>query len=220
MSVLKHEQNLEREQEVGEGFSTKFQNGAEFGLSVIGIGASLGAGKKIADSNSKYGGDDVKLTTNEGTHATSSDVVQELDVGSFKDLKSREVVGDSLEHDHIPSAASLIKAEEKKLGRKLNPKERKFIYDNATTVERKDTSHAQSPTFRGRNTSSKIDEDSSNLAQAACRDCDSLKQAEMEAGKSSEQVDKAIDAIHDRNINELNIYTKEELEIEKKLSSD
>ncbi|EMP4391527.1 hemagglutinin repeat-containing protein [Vibrio fluvialis] len=61
VSVLKHEQNLEREQEVGEGFSTKFQNGAEFGLSVIGIGASLGAGKKIADSNSKYGGDDVKL---------------------------------------------------------------------------------------------------------------------------------------------------------------
>lgn len=220
VSVLKHEQNLEREQEVGEGFSTKFQNGAEFGLSVIGIGASLGAGKKIANSNSKYGGDDVKLTTNEGTHATSSDVVQELDVGSFKDLKSREVVGDSLEHDHIPSAASLIKAEEKKLGRKLNPKERKFIYDNATTVERKDTSHAQSPTFRGRNTSSKIDEDSSNLAKAACRDCDSLKQTEMEAGKSSEQVDKAIDAIHDRNINELNIYTKEELEIEKKLSSD
>ncbi|MEF1285956.1 hypothetical protein QTN94_19070 [Vibrio sp. M250220] len=42
----------------------------------------------------------------------------------------------------------------------------------------------------------------------------------MEAGKTSEQVDKAIDAIHDRNINELNIYTREELEVEKKLSSD
>ncbi|CAK3983076.1 hypothetical protein VCRA2120E57_870009 [Vibrio crassostreae] len=63
VSVLKHEQNLEREQEVGEGFSTEFQNGAEFGLSVIGIGASLGAGKKIANSNSKYGAEDVTIDT-------------------------------------------------------------------------------------------------------------------------------------------------------------
>lgn len=36
--------------------------------------------------------------------------VQALDVGSFKELKHREVVGDGLEHDHIPSFAALRKA--------------------------------------------------------------------------------------------------------------
>jgi filamentous hemagglutinin len=38
--------------------------------------------------------------------------VQELDVDSYNNLKSDEVVGDGLEHDHIPSFAALRAAKE------------------------------------------------------------------------------------------------------------
>ncbi|MDK5302511.1 hypothetical protein, partial [Serratia nevei] len=43
--------------------------------------------------------------------------VKALDVGSYKDLKAREKVGDGLEHDHIPSFAALRTAKENELGR-------------------------------------------------------------------------------------------------------
>jgi filamentous hemagglutinin len=138
--------------------------------------------------------------------------VEELDVGSYKDLKKREVVGDKLEHDHIPSAQSVIRAEEKRLGRKLNAQERKEVYNNATAVERTKESHKHSPTYGGKNTQKQIDNDSDDLANAACRDCDALRKTELESGKSPLDIDKAIEEVHDRNINELNIYTKEKLE--------
>ncbi|MCY9846361.1 hemagglutinin repeat-containing protein [Vibrio caribbeanicus] len=70
ISVLQHEDDLAIEKEIEfEGYSTKFQNGAEFGLSVIGIGASLGAGSKLAkskgDNHTQQG--DLDFTVPEGS---------------------------------------------------------------------------------------------------------------------------------------------------------
>ncbi|MGJ0193056.1 VENN motif pre-toxin domain-containing protein [Pantoea sp. RRHST58] len=52
--------------------------------------------------------------------------VKPLDVGSYKELKDRSVVGDGLEHDHIPSFAAIRQAKENELGRKLTPAEEKI----------------------------------------------------------------------------------------------
>ncbi|KGQ69425.1 hypothetical protein OA57_11655 [Chelonobacter oris] len=49
--------------------------------------------------------------------------VKALDVDSYKNLKNRAVVGDNLDHDHIPFFASLKTAKEIELGRKLSPLE-------------------------------------------------------------------------------------------------
>ena len=51
--------------------------------------------------------------------------VKPLDVGSYKELKDRAVVGDGLEHEHFPSFAALKKAKEAELGRPLNDAETK-----------------------------------------------------------------------------------------------
>lgn len=52
--------------------------------------------------------------------------VKPLDVGSYKELKDCSVVGDGLEHDHIPSFAAIRQAKENELGRKLTPTEEKI----------------------------------------------------------------------------------------------
>ncbi|WP_325148010.1 hypothetical protein [Pantoea ananatis] len=52
--------------------------------------------------------------------------VKPLDVGSYKELKDRSVVGDGFEHDHIPSFAAIRQAKENELGRKLTPTEEKI----------------------------------------------------------------------------------------------
>ena len=142
---------------------------------------------------------------------SSNNAVQELEVDSYKNLKKREVVGDDLEHDHIPSAQAVIRAEEKRRREKLSPREKQEVYDNATAVERTKDSHKQSRTYAGKNTQKQTDHDSDDLAGAACRDCDSFKKTEIGAGKSPVDVDRAIDKIHDRNVNELNIYTNKQL---------
>lgn len=58
--------------------------------------------------------------------------VKAQDVGSIKELKDRAVVGDALEHDHIPSFAALIKVKENEPGRPLTKAESKIPYQ---TVE-------------------------------------------------------------------------------------
>jgi len=65
----------------------------------------------------------------------SKTAVQKLEVDSYQNLKAREVVGDGLEHDHIPSFAALRTAKEAELGRPLTDVETKALYQNATAVE-------------------------------------------------------------------------------------
>ena len=106
---------------------------------------------------------------------TDTGPVQELEVDGFKDLKKREVVGDNLEHDHIPSSAALIKSVENQLGRRLTDAERRQVHNQGTAVEVSKDIHKDSRTFRGRNTSEQIKNDADDLATAACKDCDTLR---------------------------------------------
>lgn len=105
----------------------------------------------------------------------TSGPVHELDIGTYRDLRRREVTGDQMQHDHIPSTAALIRARELELGRKLKPHERDEIRDNAVTVELRDALHAASRTFKWKNTSQQIELDARDLRAAAERDYQVLR---------------------------------------------
>ncbi|MFP1755922.1 MULTISPECIES: hypothetical protein [unclassified Serratia (in: enterobacteria)] len=122
-----------------------------------------------------------------------------MDVGSYKDLKAREKVGDGLEHDHIPSYAALRTAKEKELGRKLTPAEDKALYQNATTVEVPKDVHAAGPTYKGKNTAAQVQQDAANLCGAVCRDTNALRVNMVAQGYDPKLVDEAISKIIERN---------------------
>ncbi|TDB62472.1 DUF637 domain-containing protein, partial [Photorhabdus khanii] len=125
--------------------------------------------------------------------------VKVLDVGSYKELKAREIVGDGLEHDHIPSYSALRTAKEKELGRKLTPEEDKALYKNSTAVEVPKDVHAAGPTYRGKNTREQVNQDAMDLCGATCRDTDALRNNMLERGYDPKQVDDAIKQIKERN---------------------
>jgi filamentous hemagglutinin len=125
--------------------------------------------------------------------------VKALDVGSYSDLKAREVVGDNLEHDHIPSFAAIKKAKENELGRPLTDTETKNLYQNATTVEVPKDVHAAGPTYKGKNTPAQVQQDAADLCGAVCRDTDSLRKNMLERGYDQKLVDDAIKQIIERN---------------------
>lgn len=125
--------------------------------------------------------------------------VKPLDVGSYKELKAREVVGDNLEHDHIPSFAALRKAKENELGRPLTDAEAKNLYQNATAVEVPKDVHKAGPTYGGKNTAAQVEQDALDLCGAVCRDTDALRNNMIERGYDPKQVDEAIKQIVERN---------------------
>ncbi|WP_188093365.1 hypothetical protein [Photorhabdus heterorhabditis] len=122
-----------------------------------------------------------------------------LDVGSYKELKSREVVGNGLEHDHIPSFAALKKAKENELGRPLKRDEEKNLYQNATAVEVPKDIHSAGPTYRGKNTPLQVQQDAMNLCGAVCRDTDALRTNMIERGYDPKLVDNAVKKIIELN---------------------
>ncbi|WP_276523030.1 hypothetical protein [Pantoea dispersa] len=85
--------------------------------------------------------------------------IKPLDVGSYKELKDRAVMGDSLEHDHIPSFAARRTAKGNELGRKLTPAEEKTLYQNATAVEVPKDVYRARPTYGGKNTAAQVQQD-------------------------------------------------------------
>ncbi|TYP16521.1 hemagglutinin repeat-containing protein [Xenorhabdus doucetiae] len=125
--------------------------------------------------------------------------VKALDVGSYKELKSRAVVGDKLEHDHIPSFAALKKARESELGRPLTKDETKNLYQNATAVEIPRDAHKVSPTYGGKNTPTQVQKDAQNLCGAVCRDTDALRKNMIKQGYDPKLVDDAVNKIIERN---------------------
>ncbi|MCI4226996.1 hypothetical protein MRO82_21830, partial [Dickeya dianthicola] len=125
--------------------------------------------------------------------------VKPLDVGSYKELKDRAVVGDGLEHDHIPSFAALRTAKENELGRKLTPAEEKTLYQNATAVEVPKDVHRAGPTYGGKNTAAQVQQDALDLCGAVCRDTDALRTNMIERGYEPALVDDAVKKIIDRN---------------------
>ncbi|GGH47780.1 hypothetical protein [Microbacterium album] len=126
--------------------------------------------------------------------------VQELDVGTYRELRNREVVGDGLQHDHIPSSAAIIRAKEIELGRELTRDEIRDLHNDAIAVELRDELHAQSRTFRGRNTQEQIDLDARDLPAAAERDYAVLRENLIDTGDYDiETIDDVIDRLRERN---------------------
>ncbi|NHV11397.1 filamentous hemagglutinin N-terminal domain-containing protein [Cronobacter turicensis] len=162
--------------------------------------AGFVAGKSLkAARNALKNGDIAEAT--KLIHETSDKVsiVKPLDVDSFKRLKSKEVVGDGLEHDHIPSMGALRRAEEIKLGRKLTPAEDKALYQNATAVEVPKDVHRSGPTYGGKNTKEQIEMDALDLCSAVCRDTTALRENMVARGYDPILVDEAINKIIIRN---------------------
>ncbi|MFQ2049212.1 DUF637 domain-containing protein [Aeromonas veronii] len=125
--------------------------------------------------------------------------VKALDVGSYKELKAREKVGDGLEHDHIPSFAAIKKAKENELGRPLTDAETKNLYQNTTVIEVPKDVHAASPTYKGKNTAEQVQQDAVNLCGAECRDTNALRVNMVAQGYDPKLVDEAISKILERN---------------------
>ncbi|MEF9645016.1 contact-dependent inhibition effector tRNA nuclease [Escherichia coli] len=169
---------------------------------IVGIMPGLGdtAGKAIKGAEKALKAGDLE-TASKLINKASDEIqaVKALDVGSYKELKDRSVVGDGLEHDHIPSFAAIRQAKENELGRKLTPAEEKKLYNNATAIEVPKDVHQASPTYGGKNTSSQVKQDAINLCGAECRDTDALRKNMLERGYDPKLVDDAIKQLKERN---------------------
>ncbi|HHI2455613.1 VENN motif pre-toxin domain-containing protein [Escherichia coli] len=169
---------------------------------IVGIMPGLGdtAGKAIKGAEKALKAGDLE-TASKLINKASDEIqaVKALDVGSYKELKDRSVVGDGLEHDHIPSFAAIRQAKENELGRKLTPAEEKNLYNNATAVEVPKDVHQAGPTYGGKNTSSQVKQDAINLCGAECRDTDALRKNMLERGYDPKLVDDAIRQLKERN---------------------
>lgn len=93
--------------------------------------------------------------------------VEPLDVDTYEALRRRALTGDALEHDHIPSAAALIRAAEREKGERLTSAEIRELYNNAASIELPESVHRATRTYGGRNTRSQIADDARDLAAAA-----------------------------------------------------
>ncbi|MFR0714211.1 hypothetical protein ACLUS7_04010 [Enterobacterales bacterium BD_CKDN230030183-1A_HGKHYDSX7] len=138
------------------------------------------------------------IVTNRGSKSPKNPV-KELEVDSFKNLKTREVVGDGLEHDHIPSFKSLLLAKEKELGRSLTDDETRALYNNATAIELPRDIHVAGRTYGGKNTLAQAAQDAADLCGAVCHDTATHRKNLLERGYSPDVVDAAIAKIIQRN---------------------
>lgn len=120
-------------------------------------------------------------------------------VGGYGSLKTRAHVGDGTEHDHIPSIAAIGMAYKTKLGRALTSAEYKLLHDRATAIEIPDYVHALSRTYKARNTTTQIANDSLDLYAAACKDIEYLRVNLQDAEVADEQIQYFANLIHLRN---------------------
>jgi filamentous hemagglutinin len=178
------------------------QGAIDYLAAVVGIipGAGDVAGKAIKGAQEALKKGDIAEASKLINKASDEiQAVKPLDVGSYKELKDRAVVGDGFEHDHIPSFAALRTAKENELGRKLTLAEEKSLYQSATAVEVPKDVHQAGPTFGGKNTSAQVQQDALDLCGAVCRDTDALRTNMIERGYDPVLVDDAVKQIIDRN---------------------
>ncbi|WP_300675972.1 hypothetical protein [Nocardioides sp.] len=152
--------------------------------------------KKLDDDLAKKGAPSAPS----GPKPKTKTPVQDLDVGSYRDLSNRAVVGDAMQHDHIPSSAAILRAREIELGRKLTPEEARALHNDATAVELTNAVHADSRTYKGRNTPDQIALDAKDLKAAAERDYATLRSNLTKTGNyTPQQINDAIDRLRERN---------------------
>ena len=126
--------------------------------------------------------------------------VKALDVGSYKDLKKRSVVGDNLDLDHVPSISAQIKNLESLLGRKLSQAERSRLRDETTVIAIPKEIHKESRTYKGKNTQGQILSDSKDLCTAQCLDLEKNKENLLKYGFDEKEIDQAIQKVKNRNL--------------------
>ncbi|WP_260401634.1 hemagglutinin repeat-containing protein [Burkholderia stagnalis] len=174
---------------------------ADAAAGVLTGGESKAVGSAIESVSGKLGSV-VKRLVGQGETATKDavvDTVHELEVGSYQSLKSKEVVGDGLEHDHIPSYAALRTAKEAELGRPLTEAEASTLYQQATAVEVPKEVHQAGRTYGGKNTSAQIQQDAADLCGAVCKDTDVLRTTLLKKGYDSDLIEQTIQKIVGRN---------------------
>lgn len=118
--------------------------------------------------------------------------VEPLDVDTYAELRRRALSGDALEHDHIPSAAALIRAQERRLRRELRPEEVRDLYNNAAAIELPSSVHRATRTYGGRNTRAQIADDARDLAAASNRDYSDRIALLLEDGVPLDDIERAI----------------------------
>ncbi|WP_231924950.1 hemagglutinin repeat-containing protein, partial [Gallibacterium salpingitidis] len=141
---------------------------------------------------------DANQYINKATEALQK--VKALDVGSYKDLKKRSVVGDNLELDHVPSISAQIKNLENLLGRKLSKEEETRLRNETTVIAIPKEIHKESRTYKGKNTQNQISSDSKDLCTAQCLDLEKNKENLLKYGFDEREIDQAIQKVKDRNL--------------------
>jgi RHS repeat-associated protein len=144
------------------------------------------------------------------TTALPNGPVQELEVGDYGRQRARDVRGDRLEHDHIPSFAAIKVAEEQRLGRKLTPQEAAELKTLTSTITVRQEIHKDSPTKGGRNTRQLVSGDAANLAAAAKRDAQAFVDNAVKQGIDRRAAEQAAKELHKDNIAK-GLYSEEDL---------
>lgn len=105
-------------------------------------------------------------------YATDRNVpVQIYDVGSFKLLTEGEVVGDGMEHDHIPSLAAIKKHIAQVMGlNRLSGSLANVLKNNTTAVEIGSETHKKGRTWFYKNVKLQSDLDARDLRVATLKD--------------------------------------------------
>lgn len=107
---------------------------------------------------------------------------QPLEVGTYSELAQRSI-RDGLSPDHIPSFAAIRTKFEADLGRPLTPTEATKLRNETNTLMIDTEIHQQaSRTYGGRNTTSQIAQDATDLGAAARRDQAALQQRLLNEG--------------------------------------
>lgn len=103
---------------------------------------------------------------------SASNPVQYKDTGSYRALYSRMMVGDDLEHDHIPSSKAVLKYVTSKLGDGFSSTKssRSKIHQNSSTIEVPSKLHRLGRTHGGKNSTIKIALDAKDLKKASFKD--------------------------------------------------
>jgi RHS repeat-associated protein len=124
--------------------------------------------------------------------------VQVGDVESYDAMNKRAVVGDKIDHDHIPAFSSVrdkINADRKKNGQKpLNAAQEANLKKNLTVLAVEHDVHKEGRTHSNKGGEARRTEDAKDLREAATKDL-----AEHKKNMPNDDVDSMSDAVHKRN---------------------
>jgi len=126
-------------------------------------------------------------------------MVPPLEVGTYGKQAPRSI-DDGLTPDHIPSFAAVRTHVESQIGRPLTAAEARQLRSETSTIIIDTDIHQQiSRTYGGRNSSTQIGADASDLGRAARLDEAAYQQALRDRGYSQRQINDAFAKLHEAN---------------------